>query len=53
MVLILKFTSKLAKKIKRTRQRNSPVKSNAEEVLKELKNNEKSRCNYFGMHPIK
>ena len=33
-------------------QRKTPVKSIAEQVLKELKNNEKSMRNYSGMHPL-
>ena len=34
------------------KQGKTSVKSMAEQVLKELKNNEKSMRNYSGMHPL-
>jgi len=33
-------------------QRKTSVKTIAEQILKELKNNEKSMRNYSGMHPL-
>jgi hypothetical protein len=43
----------LLKMISTYNQRKTPVKSMAERILKELKNNEKLMHNYSGMHPIR